>query len=140
MLMPMSDFELVYLLTEAIMNTVNIFMHLFAIVSGFLLVVYFLVDRLTKLMAALLNSLFIVTYLILGSTTYSTLLHIGSFTDQVRTRTNERGGLEWNVVNIVPGWVEDIGINLFPLLLIVVLVAAQYFFFQTRNPSKPKKQ
>ena len=138
--MPMSDFELVYLLTEAIMNTVNIFMHLFAIVSGFLLVVYFLVDRLTKLMAALLNSLFIVTYLILGSTTYSTLLHIGSFTDQVRTRTNERGGLEWNVVNIVPGWVEDIGINLFPLLLIVVLVAAQYFFFQTRNPSKPKKQ
>ncbi len=135
----MTDFELVYLLTEAVMNTVNIFMHLFAIVSAFLLAVYFLADRLTKAMASVLNSIFVVTYLILGSTTYSTLLHIGSLTDQIRNRTSAGAALEWNVVNILPEWAEDIGIKLFPLLLIVVLIAAQYFFHQTRKIHKPEK-
>lgn len=135
----MTDFELVYLLTEAIMNTVNIFMHLFAIVSAFLLAAYFLAHRLTKVMAALLNSLFIVTYLILGSTTYSTLLHIGSLTDQVRTRSANNGELDWNVVNLVPGWIEDLALGLFPLLLVAVLAGAQYFFHQARKakPSEP---
>lgn len=132
----MTDFELVYLLTEAVMNTVNIFMHLFAIVSAFLLAAYFLAHRLTKVMAGLLNALFVVTYLILGSTTYSTLLHIGSLTDQVRARTSTGDGLEWNVVNLIPGWLENIGLNLFPLLLIVVLAGAQYFFHQTRTLAK----
>ncbi len=135
----MTDFELVYLLTEAVMNTVNIFMHLFAIVSAFLLAVYFLADRLTKAMASVLNAIFVVTYLILGSTTYPTLLHIGSLTDQIRNRTIAGAALEWNVVNILPAWAEDIGVSLFPILLIVVLVAAQYFFHQTRKINKPEK-
>lgn len=128
----MTDYELVYLISESISNAADMFMYVFTIVSAYLVAAYAFARQISSLMYRLLNGIFIITYMIAASSTYATLLHMSSLNGLARERAKAGEGLEWNVVTLMPHTLEQIMIHFLPVIFIVILAAAIYFFHQSR--------
>lgn len=125
----MTDYELVSLLTVSIMNTANMFMHLFAIVSAYILAGYVFAHRVSKRMYRLVNFLFVTIFLVMASTTFASLLHVRSLNLQIRGRED----LSWNVVTWMPSSLEAVLVFLLPIVLLIILAGALVFFHSSRK-------
>jgi len=125
----MTDYELVSLVTNSIMNTANMFMHLFAIVSAYVLAGYVFAHRISTRMYRLVNFLFVTVFMVMSSTTFASLLHVRSLNRQVRMRDD----LSWNVVTWMPSSLETVLVFLLPVILLIVLAGALAFFHSSRK-------
>jgi len=125
----MTDYELVSLVTNSIMNTANMFMHLFAIVSAYVLAGYVFAHRVSTRMYRLVNFLFVTVFMIMSSTTFASLLHVRSLNLKIRMRDE----LSWNVLTWMPSSVETVLVFLLPVILLTILVGALAFFHNSRK-------
>jgi small-conductance mechanosensitive channel len=129
----MTEYELTYLLGETVANTQAMFMNIFAILSGYLLVAFFLAKRLTTSLSWFVNGLFTFAILVESSVIYRHVEIQVSLTRQIAHKAALGEGLSWHPVLKTPDWVMDIAPVITTAVFYSAAAAAIYFFCHARR-------
>jgi uncharacterized membrane protein YesL len=129
----MTEFEMAYLANDMMMALGTSTSILFTMLSAFLVASYVAAHRLTKPMAAIVVSIFVIFCFYTIATMFRQLESMAGLAGKMRAFAEAGKGLEWHAVSHVnPNWITTtrfVGVS----ILLLAMIASVYFFFHCRS-------
>ncbi len=129
----MSEYEMVNMLSNIASVVASLIMNFVTILSGYLLVAWFLARQLTATMALVLTGLFITFSMTTVLQVRGAMISMIGLTAEIRSYAAEGRGLSWHSAGSVPDYILEI----FPVItigvLLISIILAVFFFYHSRR-------
>ena len=132
----MTEFEMAYLQNDILLALGSAGSYFFAILTAFLVASYLVAHRLTRPMAAVVVTIFIVASWGSIVTMYRITDSLAGLAREMKAFAEAGKGLTWHGITRTPDWALENARHLGTTLFIVATIAAVYFFFHSRRVNR----